>query len=129
MIYVFLTLFSVALVLYILSFFAKSRIQELEEQMEEISLNAIQETYQLKKKMRVLEEELLIDEAPERFYQEPTPTPADESESNLMGQKVLDLYQEGFTTKEIADKTSMKEEDIFVTLRQYSTEKQRGVHS
>ncbi|QSS98964.1 hypothetical protein IMZ31_12780 [Pontibacillus sp. ALD_SL1] len=129
MIYMFLTLFSVALVLYILSFFTKSRIQDLEEQIEEISLNTIQETYQLKKKMKVLEEELLIEEGPGPLYKESTSKPSSESEESSMGTRVLDLYQEGFTTKQIAEKTSMKEQDIFVTLRQYSSEKQRGVNS
>ncbi|KGP91965.1 hypothetical protein N780_16645 [Pontibacillus chungwhensis BH030062] len=129
MIYMFLTLFSVALVLYILSFFTKSRIQDLEEQIEEISLNTIQETYQLKKKMKVLEEELLIEEEPGPLYKESTSKPSRESEQGSMGTRVLELYQEGFTTKQIAEKTSMKEHDIFVTLRQYSTEKQRGVNS
>ncbi|WP_345239685.1 hypothetical protein [Pontibacillus salipaludis] len=129
MIYMFLTLFSVALVLYILSFFTKSRIQDLEEQIEEISLNTIQETYQLKKKMKVLEEELLIEEDAGPFYKESVSRASNESDGGSIGHKVLTLYQEGYTTKEIAEKTSMKEHDIFVTLRQYSSEKQRGVNS
>lgn len=129
MIYMFLTLFSVALVLYILSFFTKSRIQDLEEQIEEISLNTIQETYQLKKKMKVLEEELLIEEETGSFYKENVPRASNESDGGSVGHKVLTLYQEGYTTKEIAEKTSMKEHDIFVTLRQHSSEKQRGVNS
>ncbi|HLR66462.1 hypothetical protein [Virgibacillus alimentarius] len=62
MIYVILTLVIVAIVLFILSFFMKDRFDEMESQLEQISISTMQDTYQLKKKIKVLEEELLSDD-------------------------------------------------------------------
>ncbi len=46
--------------LFILSFFMRDRTKKLEEDLEQLSLSLMQDTYQLKRKIRVLEEEFLI---------------------------------------------------------------------
>ncbi|WP_237563616.1 hypothetical protein [Halalkalibacter okhensis] len=53
-------LLSFAILLFILSFFRKDRIEQVEKQLDQMSITYMQEIYQLKKKIRVLEEELLI---------------------------------------------------------------------
>ncbi|NSL50332.1 hypothetical protein [Calidifontibacillus erzurumensis] len=55
-------LFSFSIVLFVLSFFQKDKFKELETQIDNLSLMVMQENYQLKKKMKVLEEELLGNE-------------------------------------------------------------------
>lgn len=52
-------LFSFSIVLLVLSFFKKDKYKELESQIETLTMTVMQENYQLKKKMKVLEEELL----------------------------------------------------------------------
>lgn len=42
-------------------FFPKDRYREIEKEIEELSMNVLQENYQLKKRLRVLEEELMMD--------------------------------------------------------------------
>ncbi len=56
-------LFSFSIVLLVLSFFKKDKYKELENQVENLTMIVMQENYQLKKKMKVLEEELLGNES------------------------------------------------------------------
>lgn len=56
-------LFSFSIVLLILSFLRKDKYKELENQIENLTMIVMQENYQLKKKMKVLEEELLGNES------------------------------------------------------------------
>ena len=56
-------LFSFSIVLLTLSFFQKDKYKELENQVENLTMIVMQENYQLKKKMKVLEEELLGNES------------------------------------------------------------------
>ncbi|MEW9677929.1 hypothetical protein ABRT01_17545 [Lentibacillus sp. L22] len=61
MMYVLITLIAVAVVLFILTFFMNDKFADLESQVEQLSISSMQDTYQLKKKIKVLEEELLTD--------------------------------------------------------------------
>ncbi|MFS0751435.1 hypothetical protein [Oceanobacillus sp. 1P07AA] len=59
MFYAIIAIIVVAVVLFILSYFMNDRIEEVESQLEQMSITTMQDTYQLKKKIKVLEEELL----------------------------------------------------------------------
>ncbi|KKE80627.1 hypothetical protein NSA56_05485 [Oceanobacillus caeni] len=61
MIYAVVSILAVAVVLFVLSFFMNDRIEELESQVEQLSITTMQDTYQMKKKVKILEEELLSD--------------------------------------------------------------------
>ncbi|MDM5313345.1 hypothetical protein [Peribacillus frigoritolerans] len=50
-------LFSLAIVLLIISFFGKDKVAKLEEDLEQMTLTYMQDIYQLKKKVKILEEE------------------------------------------------------------------------
>ncbi|WP_284140407.1 MULTISPECIES: hypothetical protein [unclassified Virgibacillus] len=52
----------VAIVLFVYSFFMKDKFDELENQIEQLSIATMQDTYQMKKKIKILEEELLGDD-------------------------------------------------------------------
>lgn len=59
MLYIVLALIGVAVVLFIISFFLNDKFSELESQIEQFSITTMQDTYQMKKKIKILEEELL----------------------------------------------------------------------
>lgn len=68
-------LFSFSIVLLVLSFFIGNKYKDLEAQVENLTMIVMKENYQLKKKMKVLEEELLQDDSyttplNERFSQD-----------------------------------------------------------
>lgn len=64
MLYAIIAIIVVAIVLFILSYFMNDRIEEVEAQLEQMSITTMQDTYQLKKKVKVLEEELLPNDLP-----------------------------------------------------------------
>lgn len=67
MIYALVTILVVGAALLILSYFMNDRLEELETQLEQFSITTMQDTYQMKKKIKILEEELL----PEDINQSP----------------------------------------------------------
>ena len=59
--YIILILVVVGLLALIISYFKQDKIKQVEEQIEGTSITMMQELYQVKKKLRVLEEEVLIE--------------------------------------------------------------------
>ncbi len=70
MITVFITLIIVSIVLFIISFFMNDKFSELEGQLEQFSISTMQDTYQIKKKIKILEEELLTEDLSESRFQQ-----------------------------------------------------------
>lgn len=58
--FIIIGLFSFSIILLVLSFFKRDKVKDLEEQLEQLSLTTIQENYQMKKRVKILEEELLF---------------------------------------------------------------------
>ncbi|HLR01142.1 MAG TPA: hypothetical protein VK111_00145 [Virgibacillus sp.] len=67
MLYAILAVIITAVILFILSYFVNDRIEELESQVEQLSISTMQDTYQMKKKIKVLEEELLTEDISKDF--------------------------------------------------------------
>jgi len=70
MITVFITLIIVSIVLFVISFFMNDKFSELEGQLEQFSISTMQDTYQIKKKIKILEEELLTEDLSESRFQQ-----------------------------------------------------------
>ncbi|MCC2251024.1 hypothetical protein JUJ52_13775 [Virgibacillus sp. AGTR] len=62
MVYAIITIIVIGLVLLTLSYFLNDRMEEVESQLEQFSITTLQDTYQMKKKIKILEEELLTEE-------------------------------------------------------------------
>ncbi|CQR46849.1 hypothetical protein BN1058_01126 [Paraliobacillus sp. PM-2] len=107
----------VAIVLMIVSFFVNDRFKQIENQVEQISLTALQDTYQMKKKIKILEEELLTDEITSLDLQKPNLTPT--------MKRVTQMYESGESISNIAKLTNLSEYDVYTLVKQFS--KDRGV--
>ncbi len=105
--YTIITLFSIAIILFIVSFLIKDRNKEVEKQIENFSITLMQEIYQLKKKIKVLEEEILIGQD-ERYFTNHSTTPSQTVDRD----KVLSLYEEGYSLEEIEGLTNLNREQI-----------------
>jgi len=57
-----ITILVIGVILFILSYFMNDRIEEVENQLEQFSITTVQDVYQMKKKIKILEEELLPDQ-------------------------------------------------------------------
>ncbi|WP_163970009.1 hypothetical protein [Oceanobacillus halotolerans] len=62
MLFVILSIIIIAIALFVLSFFMSDKFESLESQLEQFSISTMQETYQMKKKIKILEEELLTED-------------------------------------------------------------------
>ncbi|GGH79766.1 putative Holliday junction resolvase-like endonuclease [Pullulanibacillus pueri] len=60
--YILLVLVIIGLIVLVLSFFKQDSIKQLEDQIEGTSITMMQELYKVKKKVRVLEEEMMIED-------------------------------------------------------------------
>lgn len=60
--YLLIVLIVIGLIILIVSFFKEDSIKQLEDQIEGTSVTVMQELYKVKKKIRVLEEELMIED-------------------------------------------------------------------
>ncbi|WP_405101182.1 hypothetical protein [Oceanobacillus sp. FSL H7-0719] len=54
-----ITILAIGVILFVLSYFMNDRLEEVENQLEQFSITTMQDSYQMKKKIKILEEELL----------------------------------------------------------------------
>src|SRR5699024_4974557 len=105
MTYVIITLIAVAIVLLILSFFMNDKFSDLESQLEQFSISTMQDTYQMKKKIKVLEEELLM----ENMTQDNNTSL--ENEPRVI-QIIHELHNDGLSIVDIAQRTDLSTYDV-----------------
>jgi DNA-directed RNA polymerase specialized sigma24 family protein len=79
-------------------------------------MSFLQETYQLKKKLKVLEEELLMSD---EDITEIVRKKALNDSVQLEREQVLSLYKQGFSYEQIAKETSLTTEEVRMMLQQY----------
>ncbi|WP_277674231.1 hypothetical protein [Piscibacillus halophilus] len=113
-----LTLIIISIVLFILSFFMNNRFDELEKQIEDISIASMQNEYQLKNKIKVLEEELLVDPYDMTTPRSNVSQSVTEYKEPTIVQKVKKLYDEGYSLHEISNESGLREEDIRIIVNQ-----------
>ncbi|WP_394217831.1 hypothetical protein [Halobacillus trueperi] len=117
MIYVIGTLATVALGLFVLSFFMNDRMRELENQVEQVNMTMMQSNYQLKKKMKVLEEELLAEDLTQEIMKQP-PKKNEAPKTLPLVDTVRSMYQKGYKTHYIAKQTNLSEHDVHSMIQQ-----------
>ncbi|MFD2637444.1 hypothetical protein [Piscibacillus salipiscarius] len=120
MITVFITLIIISLVLFGLSFFMNNRFDELDKQIEDLSISSMQEGYILKNKIKVLEEELLIDpyaSYPNTTNKQIKGASSVQKEPAVVSQ-VRNLSEQGYSIESIVQKTGLREEDVRVIVEQ-----------
>ena len=99
-----ISLLGAGIILLILSFFQKDGTKDVEKQLENVSIQLMQEMYHLKKKVSLLEEEYMLNTS--------------QSEEKIMKPNILSrddvltMYEDGYSVPEIAGFTSRTEEEI-----------------
>ena len=107
--YTIIGLLSLSIILLIVSFFKKDKVKEIEEQVDQLSLTLMQESYQLKKKIKVLEEELLINDQDLGKRLDPIPPThiAETYQDRLLAQ-----YDKGLSYEQIAKGSTLPTEEV-----------------
>ncbi len=108
-----LILLSISILLFISSFFMKDRYRTLEKDMDELSLNFLQENYQLKKRIKILEEELMVDSD----YDLSLPTQVKKSAGKapihqIVKNQVIALYKQGTPIDQIAKQSALSLKEV-----------------
>lgn len=121
--YVITALFAFAIFLLFLSFFLKDPYKELKSEFDEFSMGQIQELYQIKRKLKVFEEELLVEDSHFRSHipLEPSGTQTIEIHAVIKNQ-IWSLAQQGLSTEQIARQSSLSEENVNMILKELQGE-------
>ncbi len=113
-----ISLVAVSLLLIVFSFFKKDRLTDLEKNVEDLSLQHIQDIYILKKKIKILEEELLIQDT-ELFSSTNSNMHSSDNSikvNEILQSQVLSLYQQGLSVEEIHTRSALSHEEIITIL-------------
>jgi hypothetical protein len=117
---IFISLFFLSLLLFLLSFFLKDPYKQLEEEIDQLSMQQLQEMYQIKKKLKVLEEELLVSDV-ELF-----PPLSQYSSSNkkeiheIIKNQVWSLAKQGTPIEQIAKQSSLPINEVQTILTEFA---------
>ncbi|MBO0995240.1 hypothetical protein [Bacillus sp. SD088] len=96
-------LLSLAVLLFLISLFQPDRTKALEKELEQVSMKLLQENYLLKKRVKVLEEELLASDFQESFVtKEPINKP-----NEILKNQVIALYHQGLSLGQISKQSSL----------------------
>lgn len=115
---VIISLLSLSSLLFIISFFQRDRYKTLEKDVEELSMNFLQENYTLKKRLKVLEEELLMEEGP--VFQAPPPQRPKKKVHEIVKNQVLALHAQGMNMEQIAKQSALPVMDVQEIIRNRS---------
>jgi len=87
------------------------KLKDLEDQLEQFSIATMQDTYQIKKKINILEEELLTENSlrPQTQKHE---IPKSIQNKPLLIQKVYHLHQQGYSADDISKQTDLTNHDV-----------------
>ncbi|KAF0825644.1 hypothetical protein ACOSZF_03275 [Cytobacillus firmus] len=110
-----LSLLILSIGLLFLSVFLRDPYKELRDEMDQMSMQQIQEMYQIKKKLKVLEEELLV--ADEPFIQHVPADPSVHSAEKrdvheIIKNQVMLLTRQGLSVEQIARQSSLSPDEV-----------------
>lgn len=96
-------LFSLSILFFLISLFQPDRTKALEKELEQLSMKLLQENYLLKKRVKVLEEELLTPDFQKSFsMKEPSNKP-----NEILKNQVIALYHQGLNLGQISKQSSL----------------------
>ena len=118
-----ITLLCVAVFLLLLSFFKKDSLTNLERTVDELSLQHVQDLYQLKNRVRILEEELLSVNTFDVLKKEKAQESSNSNEkiNKILKNQVLALDQQGMSIEEISKRSTLTHQDIRSILKESKT--------
>ncbi|WP_391201863.1 hypothetical protein [Psychrobacillus sp. L4] len=99
----------IGIILTIVSFFVKDSVKKMETEMEDLSFTLYQETSALKRRLKIVEEELLM---------EPTKIALPVKQKtkyvihDIIKSQVLELHKQGYSLPEISKRSSLTVEEV-----------------
>ena len=92
-----------------ISFFFKDSSKKVESELEELSFTVYQETSTIKRRLKVVEEELLIESTK---VSTPLKKQIKPMIHDIIKNQVLELHKQGFSLNEISARSSLTTEEV-----------------
>ncbi|MBT2643784.1 hypothetical protein J7I80_16195 [Bacillus sp. ISL-41] len=108
--YIIISLFVLAALLFALSFFLKDPYKELREEIDQLTIQQIQDLYQIKKKLKVLEEELLVNDS--TLEKQSSFSTGKKQIHDIIKNQVWSLAQQGMDINQIAKQSSLTNQEV-----------------
>jgi hypothetical protein len=110
-----MVLLGLSLILFLISFFQKDPYKELKEEVDQLTIQHVQEIYQMKQRLGILEEELLVSE--DSFT---TGLKNTRDIHEIIKNQVISLAQQGKSIEQIANQSSLSTTDVYNILNDYA---------
>jgi hypothetical protein len=108
-----IVLFSVSAFFFIVAFFQKDHGKQLEKEVEELTITLLEENQKMKKRISILEEELLLDKGlSEPFSPKEQGVPPLENINAILRNQVLALHKRGISLEQISKQSSLAAETV-----------------
>ena len=108
--YLIISLFVLAALLFAISFFLKDPYKELREEIDQLTIQQIQDLYQIKKKLKVLEEELLVNDT--TLEKQTSFNTGKNQIHDIIKNQVWSLAQQGMDINQIAKQSSLSNKEV-----------------
>ncbi len=108
--YIITSLIVLAVLLFALSFFLKDPYKELREEIDQLTIQQIQDLYQIKKKLKVLEEELLVNDT--ILEKQSSFNTGKKQIREIIKNQVWSLAQQGMDINQIARQSSLTSQEV-----------------
>lgn len=110
----------IGIICMIASFFLKDTSKKLERDVEELSLQFYQETNGIKRRLKVIEEELLLEPSfkvkpatkPITTKSENVPKQPNKPVNQILVRQVIELNKQGYPISEISKMSTLSEEQV-----------------
>lgn len=115
-------LMGVGILIVIISFFTGNSKKRTEKELEELSMSFYQENNQLKRRLKIIEEELMLSQK----SMSPIPkkmAPSASHVNQILVSQVLALHNQGFNLQEIAKRSSLDYDQIATILQNEVTKR------
>jgi hypothetical protein len=101
-------LIGISILLIVLSVFFPDRTKEMRKELDDISMKLFQENYQIKKRIKLLEEELLPPKE--------KPGKMESTYNEIIVRQVKILHDEGLSIPQIAKRSALTENEVIAIL-------------
>lgn len=98
----------IGIILIIVSFFVKDSVKKIEKEVEELSFTMYQETSTLKRRIKTVEEELLIEGTKVSVPKKVSKPVIHE----IIKNQVMELHRQGYSLPEISKRSSLTIEEV-----------------
>lgn len=122
MMYILIGLLSLSILLLFISIFMKDPYKELRNELDQLSMQQIQDLYQIKRKLKILEEELLIDESGFRNTDSFETHPNTKDIHAIIKNQVWSLAQQGLSIEQISSQSSLTPDKVTAIIYEFSQE-------